>query len=92
MEQRQSNKWLKTLRLTLQRKYTLTFSLIFLGVIIYLISSLLSEEERDFVDYANENFKTIFLTINAMGEEAMSVGSRDRLALKTVIKSILSQR
>ncbi len=87
-EQRQSNKWLKILRLTLQRKYTLTFSLIFLGVIIYLISSLLSEEERDFVDYANENFKTIFLTINAMGEEAMSVGSRDRLALKTVIKSI----
>ncbi len=87
-EQRQSNKWLKILRLTLQRKYTLTFSLIFLGVIIYLISSLLSEEERDFVDYANENFKTIFLTINAMGEEAMSVGSRDRLALKTIIKSI----
>jgi class 3 adenylate cyclase len=86
--QKDTNGMMQALRLTLQRKYTLTFSLIFLGVIIYLIYSLLNEEEKDFIDYTNENFKTIFLTINAMGEEAMSAGTRDRLALKTVVKSI----
>lgn len=86
--QQPANTFSYALRLTLQRKYTLTFSLIFLVIIIYLIYSLLSSEERDFVEYANDNFKTIFLTINAMGEEAMSVGARDKLALKTTMKSI----
>ncbi len=83
-----SHKLDSLLRLTLQRKYTLTFSLIFLVIIIYLISSLLSSEEKDFAEYTNENFKTVFLAIHAMGEEAMSVGTRDRLALKTTIKNI----
>lgn len=81
---------LASLRLTLQRKYTLTFSLIFLGVIIYLILSILASEEREFVEFANENFKAIFLAINAMGEEAMSVGTRDRLALQTTLQNIFN--
>lgn len=73
-------------KLTLQLKYAISFSLIFLVVLTYVIMSLLSSEKEDLTKLSKQNFATIFKTINLTGAEAIS--SNDKLTLRTLISDI----
>ncbi len=85
--------WLEKLtRLTLQKKYSLSFSLVFLIVLFYIIISLFSTEEEELLRLSNQNFETIFQTVNTIGAEAMSVGGQDKLALRTVVKELFNTK
>lgn len=80
------------LRLTLQKKYSLSFSIIFIVLLGYIIMSLLKAEERDLIRMAEENYQTLFRTVNTMGAEALSVGESDRIALKSIVDEIFAQQ
>ncbi|MCS6989794.1 MAG: adenylate/guanylate cyclase domain-containing protein [Chloroherpetonaceae bacterium] len=78
----------KFTRLTLQKKYSVSFSIIFIAILLYVLLNVFKSEEQDLIDLSNKNFKTLFRVVNTVGEEAMSVGESGRIALQETIKQI----
>jgi len=74
------------IKLTLQIKYAISFSLIFLVVLTYVIMSLLSSEKEDLTKLSKQNYAIIFKTINLTGTE--SISSNDKLTVRTLISDI----
>jgi hypothetical protein len=68
-----------SIRWTLQKKYLLTFSSIFLIILIYIIFALFATEKEDLTHLSEKNFMTAFQTMNSIGAEALSTGEQDKL-------------
>ncbi len=75
-------------KLTLQKKYSLSFGIIFLVILLYVLFNIFKSEEQDLIDLSDKNFKTLFKVVNTVGEESMSVGENGRLALQETLKQI----
>jgi len=75
-------------KLTLQKKYSLSFAVIFLVILLYILFNIFKSEEQDLIDLSDKNFKTLFKVVNTVGEESMSVGENGRLALQETLKQI----
>jgi class 3 adenylate cyclase len=75
-------------RLTLQGKYSVIFSVIVLSMLFYLVISLYTSEKEDLISLSREKFDAIFTSMNTIGEEAISVGKEDQIALKTVLTDL----
>jgi len=75
-------------KLTLQKKYSLSFAVIFLVILLYILFNIFKSEEQDLIEFSDKNFKTLFKVVNTVGEESMSVGENGRLALQETLKQI----
>ncbi len=75
-------------KLTLQKKYSLSFGIIFLVILLYVLFNIFKSEEQDLIEFSDKNFKTLFKVVNTVGEESMSVGENGRLALQETLKQI----
>lgn len=75
-------------RLTLQKKYSVSFTIIFIAILLYVLFNIFKSEERDLIELSDKHFKTLFRVVNTVGEEAMSVGDNGRIALQETIKQI----
>jgi class 3 adenylate cyclase len=75
-------------KLTLQKKYSLSFAVIFLVILFYILFNIFKSEEQDLIEFSDKNFKTLFKVVNTVGEESMSVGENGRLALQETLKQI----
>jgi class 3 adenylate cyclase len=82
---------MKKSNLTLQKKYTIIFSVIFLSILCYIIIELYSNEKRDLEKLSVEKFNSIFTSLNTIGEEALSVGDKDKLILKTILTELFKK-
>ena len=71
------------LKLTLQKKYAISFSLVFLAVLSYVILSLLSSEKEDLTKLSKQNFAMVFQTLNLSGTE--SISNNDKLTLRSIV-------
>jgi len=81
--------WVQQLtRLTLQKKYSISFAIIFLIILLYILFNIFKSEEQDLIDLSDKHFKTLFKIINTIGEESMSVGENGRLALQETLEQI----
>lgn len=78
-------------KLTLQKKYTVIFSVIFISILCYIIIELYSNEKRDLERLSKEKFNAIFTSINTIGEEALSVGDKDKVMLKTILNELFKK-
>ncbi len=78
----------RLMKLTLQKKYSISFAIIFLAILLYILFNIFKSEEQDLIDLSDKNFKTLFKVVNTVGEESMSVGENGRLALQETIKQI----
>lgn len=76
--------------LTLQKKYSIAFTIIFLIILLYILFNIFKSEEKDLIEISDKHFKTLFRIVNVTGEEALSVGENGRLALQESIKEIFS--
>ncbi|MDW8465532.1 MAG: adenylate/guanylate cyclase domain-containing protein [Chloroherpetonaceae bacterium] len=79
-------------RFTLQKKYLLTFSLIFLAILSYIVFALFDSEKQDLIRLAEKNFTTTFQTMNSIGAEALSSGEQDRLVLRAFIREVFNSK
>ena len=77
--------------LTLQKKYSVIFSVIFLSILCYIIVELYSSEKRDLEKLSIEKFNSIFTSLNTIGEEALSVGDKDKLMLNTILTELFKK-
>ncbi len=75
-------------KLTLQKKYSISFGIIFLVILLYILFNIFKSEEQDLIDLSDKNFKTLFKVVNTVGEESMSVGENGKLALQETLKQI----
>lgn len=75
-------------KLTLQKKYSVSFAIIFLVILLYILFSIFKSEEQDLIELSDKNFKTLFKVVNTVGEESMSVGENGKLALQETLKQI----
>ncbi len=75
-------------KLTLQKKYSISFGIIFLVILLYVLFNIFKSEEQDLIEFSDKNFKTLFKVVNTVGEESMSVGENGRLALQETLKQI----
>lgn len=75
-------------KLTLQKKYAISFSLIFLIVLFYIISSQFASEKEDLTKLSKQNFAMIFQTVNSTGIEALSIG--DKPVLRLIVKDLFA--
>ncbi|MFQ3598661.1 MAG: adenylate/guanylate cyclase domain-containing protein [Chloroherpetonaceae bacterium] len=73
---------------TLQKKYSVSFAIIFLIILLYILFSIFKSEEQDLIELSDKNFKTLFKVVNTVGEESMSVGENGKLALQETLKQI----
>jgi class 3 adenylate cyclase len=78
----------RLMKLTLQKKYSFSFAIIFLIILLYILFNIFKSEEQDLINLSDKNFKTLFKVVNTVGEESMSVGENGRLALQETIKQI----
>jgi class 3 adenylate cyclase len=74
--------------LTLQKKYSVSFAIIFLVILLYILFSIFKSEEQDLIELSDKNFKTLFKVVNTIGEESMSVGENGKIALQETLKQI----
>ncbi len=70
-------------KLTLQKKYAISFSLVFLAVLSYVILSMLSSEKADLTKLSKQNFSMVFQTLNLSGTE--SISNNDKLTLRSIV-------
>ncbi len=75
-------------KLTLQKKYSISFAIIFLIVLLYILFSIFKSEEQDLIELSDKNFKTLFKVVNTIGEESMSIGENGKLALQETLNQI----
>lgn len=75
-------------KLTLQKKYSVSFAIIFLVILLYILFSIFKSEEQDLIELSNKNFRTLFKVVNTVGEESMSVGENGKLALQETLRQI----
>jgi class 3 adenylate cyclase len=79
-------------KFTLRKKYSVAFSLIFLSVLLYIISIMFESEKNELIRLSEQSFTAVFKTVNVLGEEVMSVGSVDKLALKAVVRDVFDSK
>ncbi len=80
------------IRWTLQKKYLLTFSSIFLIVLVYIIFALFAAEKEDLIRLSEKNFMTAFQTMNSIGAEALSTGEQDKLILRAFVREVFNSK
>ncbi len=80
------------IRWTLQKKYLLTFSSIFLIVLVYIIFALFAAEKEDLIRLSEKNFMTAFQTMNSIGAEALSTGEQDKLMLRAFVREVFNSK
>jgi class 3 adenylate cyclase len=80
------------IRWTLQKKYLLTFSSIFLIILIYIIFALFAAEKEDLIRLSEKNFMTAFQTMNSIGAEALSTGEQDKLMLRAFVREVFNSK
>lgn len=78
----------RLIKLTLQKKYSISFAIIFLVILLYILFNIFESEKQDLIELSDKNFKTLFKVVNTVGEEAMSVGQNGKLALQETLKQI----
>ncbi len=81
-----------SIRWTLQKKYLLTFSSIFLIILIYIIFALFATEKEDLTHLSEKNFMTAFQTMNSIGAEALSTGEQDKLVLRAFVREVFNSK
>ncbi len=79
-------------RLTLQKKYLLTFSSIFLVALSYIIFELFASEKEELIRLSEKNFMTTFQTMNSIGAEALSTGDQDKLVLRAFVREVFNSK
>lgn len=77
-------------KLTLQIKYALSFSMIFLIVLFYIVTTQFESEKKDLTTLSKQNFAMIFQTINSTGIEALSTG--DKPTLRLIVKDLFDAK
>lgn len=77
-------------KLTLQIKYALSFSMIFLIVLFYIVTTQFESEKKDLTTLSKQNFSMIFQTINSTGIEALSTG--DKPTLRLIVKDLFDAK
>jgi class 3 adenylate cyclase len=80
------------IRWTLQKKYLLTFSSIFLIILIYIIFALFAAEKEELIRLSEKNFMTTFQTMNSIGAEALSTGDQDKLVLRAFVREVFNSK
>ena len=78
--------------MSLQLKYSFSFSVILLSVLFFLAYNLFQSEQEDLIALSQKNFTSIFQSVNIIGEEALSVGTKDKIALKTIVNELFEQK
>lgn len=79
-------------RLTLQIKYTLVFGLVFLSVLLFIVTSMFESEKEDLEELSHQQFNALFQTLSTSATEALSVGETDKVALRSVVADLVSQK
>ncbi len=79
-------------KLTLQKKYSVSFAIIFLIILLYILFSIFKSEQEDLIELSDKNFKTLFKVVNTVGEESMSIGENGKLALQETLNQIFDAR